>query len=172
MRASARWLPLVDLSRSLSWPPAPQLPMLHSLLLPSSLPRHTCEPQFYAHSRCACSPRRYTRRLESLSVSRVEKITDNGIAWLTKGCTQLTYLNLSGCVDVTDVGLRHVALRCRILRSLHLSQVCDPRNCVSVREPSRSNCLTRRAGSGIDERHSAAPGARLPRPSHACPLRL
>eukprot|EP00814_Leptocylindrus_danicus_P016366 CAMPEP_0116029460 /NCGR_PEP_ID=MMETSP0321-20121206/16155_1 /TAXON_ID=163516 /ORGANISM="Leptocylindrus danicus var. danicus, Strain B650" /LENGTH=622 /DNA_ID=CAMNT_0003503845 /DNA_START=136 /DNA_END=2002 /DNA_ORIENTATION=+ len=57
-----------------------------------------------------------------------DMITDTGISWLSKGCQNLQYLDLTNCSKVTNGGMRFIGDTCSDLRSInlkHLKRITD-----------------------------------------------
>ena len=63
--------------------------------------------------------------LRSLTLSGCDQITDVGLWALARSCTALRELRLSGCTKVTHIGLRSLSLRCRALEVIDLSHCPD-----------------------------------------------
>ena len=47
--------------------------------------------------------------LKFIDISGCEMITDVGISWLAKGCKYIEYVNVSNCTKITNVGLRYLS---------------------------------------------------------------
>ena len=63
--------------------------------------------------------------LRSLTLSGCDQITDVGIWALARSCTALRELRMSGCTRITHIGLRSLSLRCRALEVIDLSNCPD-----------------------------------------------
>ena len=61
-----------------------------------------------------------SRALEELVLKYCQKIGDEGLVEVGKGCSQLQALHLVDCSSIGDVAIRHIALGCHQLRRLHI----------------------------------------------------
>ena len=66
------------------------------------------------------SLRRKTSTLRSLDVLQLQ-LTPSAFEWIAEGCSQLTYLNCSGCRALDDHSLFTIAKRCRQIQSIDVS---------------------------------------------------
>jgi F-box/leucine-rich repeat protein 2/20 len=58
--------------------------------------------------------------LTKLNLAGCNEITDEGIKAVASGCQELTDLNLSGCEKITDEGIKALASGCQDLTTLNL----------------------------------------------------
>jgi hypothetical protein len=60
------------------------------------------------------------RGLQELVLKYCQKIGDEGLVEVGKGCSQLQALHLVDCSSIGDVAIRNIALGCHQLRRLHI----------------------------------------------------
>ena len=122
--SSLRWI-----QAQLEWPQG------IGITLPDALTRRVAGPHVRkirfrkAGARIACNPEvldswlcsiaEHCPGLRALDLSGCVNVTDAGLTHLAR-CTQLATLNLCGCNKVTDAGLAHLA-RCTQLAKLNLA---------------------------------------------------
>nr|CAB3245077.1 F-box/LRR-repeat protein 13-like [Phallusia mammillata] len=63
--------------------------------------------------------------MQYLSLAYCTKYSDRGLHYLAagKGCRKLTYLDVSGCLQITSFGFRHVAQGCTNMQSLFFNDM-------------------------------------------------
>lgn len=73
------------------------------------------------------------RKLLTLNVTNCPGVRDKGLVWLGKACTQLRYLNVSRCTQLTSVGVIGLA-PCAELRVVNFAHndLVDDHGVVSV----------------------------------------
>ena len=60
------------------------------------------------------------RVLQELVLKYCQKIGDEGLVEVGKGCSQLQALHLVDCSSIGDVAIRNIAIGCYQLRRLHI----------------------------------------------------
>ncbi|CAK8675999.1 unnamed protein product [Clavelina lepadiformis] len=63
--------------------------------------------------------------LQYLSLAYCKKFSDRGLHYLAsgKGCKKLTYLDISGCIQITAQGFKHISHGCTNLQSVFLNDM-------------------------------------------------
>uniref|UniRef100_A0A6I8N9W6 F-box domain-containing protein n=2 Tax=Ornithorhynchus anatinus TaxID=9258 RepID=A0A6I8N9W6_ORNAN len=63
--------------------------------------------------------------LQYLSLAFCRRFTDNGLRYLAsgRGCSRLSYLDLSGCVQITVQGFQYIGTKCSIIQHLIINDM-------------------------------------------------
>ncbi|XP_038597415.1 dynein regulatory complex subunit 6 isoform X2 [Tachyglossus aculeatus] len=63
--------------------------------------------------------------LQYLSLAFCRRFTDHGLRYLAsgRGCSRLSYLDLSGCVQITVQGFEYIGAKCRIIQHLTINDL-------------------------------------------------